>query len=61
MPIDLMVLIEAARKAYGDFQDQSLMGRSPMDKMSRRMMNFGCGILIALVLMGAFVFGMYFA
>jgi hypothetical protein len=52
-------LLDTLRKAYGDFQDHSLTGQSPMDRQSRRWVNFGCGMLIALILIGAGVLGIF--
>lgn len=46
---ELIDLLDTLRKAYGDFQDRSHTGQSPMDRQSRRWVNFGCGILIALL------------
>lgn len=56
---ELVDLLDALRKAYGDFQDRSFTGQSPMDRQSRRLVNFGCGFLIALILIGAGVWGVF--
>ena len=56
---ELIDLIDELRKAYGDFQDRSLMGQSEMDRRSRRLVNTICGMLIALILIGVGVWGFY--
>lgn len=56
----LIDLIEMIRKGYGDFQDRSLVGQSEMDRKSRRLVNTICGVLIAVVLIAAAVFGFCF-
>ena len=58
---ELVDLLDALRKTYGDLQDRSFTGQSPMDRQSRRLVNFGCGMLIALILIGAGVWGVFFS
>lgn len=58
---ELIDLLDGLRKAYGDFQDRSLTGQSPMGRQSRRLVNFGCGLLIALILIGVGVWGVFFS
>jgi hypothetical protein len=57
MIFDLVDLIEALRKSYGEFQDRSLMGQSEMDRQSRQLVNTVCGVLIALILLAAGIWG----
>jgi hypothetical protein len=56
---ELIDLLETLRRAYGEFQDRSFTGQSPMDRKSRRWVNFGCGMLIALILIGAGIWGVF--